>query len=783
MYEKLKNITICILKKISSLKRTLKDKYNNMKKPKFIEDVINLLLNKLKKINIKMIIKDKKNLPYLIMAGVGIIFSMYFAVFLDGLLRNNLPKSILLHSVLFRLITNHKAFSFFIIGVIIVGLCIMVLILTDAKDYQSKQIIVTDCISTPVASGQGQHGTAEWLDKEQFEIVFGSVVIDSKNELLINLTKNNDLDIKDEFKRIVQIETNMKEIEERLLDDNLDNDLKQTYKSSLNELEDELTNPLKIIRANDKDINITYLSKYIDYIDNRGGIVLGKKDISEYKELIYFIVNDVHTLIIGATRVGKGRTVVTQTICNLGLAGESIVIADPKGESFAYCSYFLKLLGYNIVTIDFKNPKKSTRFNFLQPIINCVDNGDIPGAIDATWDITSQLVGESKGEKIWTDGESSMIAASIMAVVYDNRSKENHKYRNMTNVYYFISQMCTPVQVGKESVIPLTKYVQDLPFNHPSKGLLAVGDIAAPRTRSSFYTSALMTLKLFTNPLIADMTSTSEYDVLKVGKEKTAVFIILPDDKTTYYSLGSLYFSQFYQMQGKVADSRGGRLERRINFVWDEFGNFVKVPLITNMLTVGGGKGMRFNIFVQAKSQITDIYEEESAKTIMSQCENWIYLQTDDQDTLKIMSDKLGKYTISTYSLSANHQKFSNPSSSHNVSLTGRELLTPDEVGKIKRPYTLVTSRNNPAIFNAPDLGMWNFNKVLGLGSEEHNRRVKLARENSRKERKVPNDLVLWGIWDDYIRAIKQEQKMKEDKMLQQMIAKMQEQSNQFYNE
>lgn len=397
-----------------------------------------------------------------------------------------------------------------------------------------------------------------------------------------------------------------------------------------------------------------------------------------------------------------------------------------------------------------------------------------------------KLVGEPKGEKLWTDGEASNIAGSIMAVCYDNRAAENHKYRNLQNVYYFISQMCTPIQVGNAMILPLNKYTKDLPYDHPSKALFAVGEIAPSRTRGSFYTSSLMTLKLFTNPLIAEMTSTSDYDSMKIGNKKTAIFIMLPDDRKTYYSLASLYVAQLYQLLSKASDLRGGRLERRFNFVLDEFGQYVKIPPFTSMMTVGGGKGIRFNIFLQAFSQLDEIYEKEAAKTIRSNCENWIYLQSDDEETRKDLSEKLGKYTINTYSLSSNHQKFSNPSSSHNISLTGRELLTPDEIKKIKRPYSLVTSRNDPAIFYAPDLLNWSFNSMLGLGDQEHNRKLRLARENIRYERTVNTKPDLWGIWDVYISAIKSEHEEKERKKEQEKMRKMAEmmaaQSNDFYS-
>lgn len=729
--------------------------------------------------------KIRKVLPYIILGLAGIISALYFVAYLDSVLLKTKLGSFHILAVILYVASRKNARKLFFILFAALVMAITVLILQDSKDYQSAQIVVTPKISTPVPAGQGQCGTAKWLDKKTYDTVFSHFTLDKKNALLELITPVILNDIKLELNRIIDLESQIEELSKK------SNRSGETAEQALAELElkqHELEDETKIIReiSNPKiydDIKEKIQKGEFDSVLlKESGIVLGKKDISELEELIYYIKQDIHTLILGATRSGKSRTIVLQTICSLAMAGESIVVTDPKSELYDYTCKLLELLGYDIVTIDFKNPSKSTRFNFLQPIINCIDADDLPGAIDATWDLVSQLVGEPKGERLWNDGEASMIAAGTMAVVYDNRAPENHKYRNLANVYYFISQMCTPVQVGNAQVLPLNKYVQDLPMDHPSKGLLAVSEIAPSRTRGSFYTSALMTLRLFTNPLIADMTSHSDYDAMKVGSKKTAVFIILPDDRKTYYSLASLYVTQQYQMLSKAADLRGGRLKLRVNYILDEFGNFVKIPICTNMLTVGGGKGIRFYLFVQDFNQIDVVYDEKEASIIRSNCENWIYLQTDDPNTLKSLSDKLGKYTISTYSLSANHQKFSNPSSSHNVSLTGRELLTPDEIKRVNRPYSLVTSRNDPAIFYSPDLSQWYFNNLLGLGDEEHNRRIRLARENVRPFRKVSNKIVLWGIWDEYKSAILKEQKDKELKAKQEMVEQMMAASSQFYN-
>lgn len=525
--------------------------------------------------------------------------------------------------------------------------------------------------------------------------------------------------------------------------------------------------PWKIIEKDVKKLDIP-----------SGGIVLGKADTRK-GEKIYYIDTDTHVLVIGATRSGKTRCSVLETICLLALAGESIVSTDVKGELVDYCKPFLESMGYDVRTINYDEPQYSDLWNYLQVIINYVDENDIPAAIDAAWDLTSQLVGEAKGEKIWNDGEASVIAAAIMAVVYDNREGERKKYQNLANVYYFLINMCKPVTVGRRQVLPLSIYMNSLPADHPSKGLLGVADIAPSKTQGSFYTAAVMTLKLFTNPYIANMSSSTNFNPADLGRKKMAVFIVLPDDRLTYHSLATLLVSQIYTILSKEAKENGGRLKKRVNFVADEFGNFSKLANFQQMLTVSGGKGIRFYLYVQDFAQIEEKYEKTGLRIIRGNCETWIYLQTDDPETLKEISDKLDKYTIQSYSTNTSSNSSSSrvTSTGSSQNLIGRELLMPGEVKKIKRPYTLVTSRADPAIMYDPDLSQWQFNELLGMGDKEHNLRLREERRALRVKQHISATIELWGIWNVVLSEIKRKQKEKELKQqAEQMQKEMTEQ-------
>lgn len=647
--------------------------------------------------------KKKKQLLFsiLIVFG-GAILSLYITHNLDALLTTQqfsgyaTPFKEVARSVMNNPTTQkmHLLLSgaFLVFGI--------VFFFSNERPYHSNLNQITPDIFTPAVAGQNQHGSAKWLPSSKFTEAFDHFKLKNNDRIILQLMRYGKSDF-------------------------------------------------EVARRNLEWQEPTVISDLPDFPITKAGMVVGKNNLSKGIEDIFYIQKDAHSLIIGSTRCGKTRTVVLQTIGALGLAGESMVMADPKGELFNYTQPYLTRLGYKVVAIDFKNPLKSDGYNFLQPIIDAVNENNLSKAVGCAWDLTRSLVGEAKGEKIWNQGEASIIASCILSVVYDN--KDHPEHQNMTNVYYFIYEMCKSPDNPKDKM-SIVKYMNELKEtnpDHPAIGLIAISEIAPERTRGSFYTAALTTLNLFTNPHIYAMTSHSEFNPKTVGQEKTAVFIILPDEKATYYPLASLFCSQNYGALVELADSLGGRLPIRTNFILDEFGNFTEIPDFTKQLTVGGGRGCRFNLFLQSFSQLEKVYGKEDAKTIKSNCENWIYLQADDQETLKEVSDKLDKYTTSSYSVSASQQRYASGSSSQSVNLIGRELLTPGEVSKISRPYNLVTSRNDPAIMNAPDLSGWLFNTMFGMGDEEHNIALRLLREKQRPVRDE-TPVKLWGIWKEF---------------------------------
>lgn len=489
-----------------------------------------------------------------------------------------------------------------------------------------------------------------------------------------------------------------------------------------------------------------------------GGLVLGKEDIKtsifskRVKEKIYHITKDLHALIIGATRSGKTRCIVIQTIIDLILAGENVVVPDLKGELRDYTEDVAKKYGYEVIGIDFIHPYQSKRRNFLEPVIKALQRNDISRAIEETWSLVSQLVGEppENGEKLWNNGEAATLAASIMAVCYDNQ--DHPEYQNLTNVFYFITEMCSDYR----GALPLQFYIDSLPEEHPAKILLAATKVAAMRTRSSFYVSAIMTLKLLTIPAINQMTNASDFDIEKLIDEgkKVIIYLGLPARDKTYFPLASLFLRQISDLIDYVADEKyGGRVPVRWNFIDEEMGNFTKITNMRQQTSFGTGKGIRHFMFIQSYAQLDDVYGEKVSQIIQDNADIKIYLRSPNPTTKKKISEDLGNYTTRSYSKSNNTPSgtFRNGGSDGESSnLMGRPLLYPDEVGKLQRPYSLVMSDADPAIMYAPDLSQYAMNEFLGMGDEEHNNRLRQRKAEEHKENERPHNskMELWGIWD-----------------------------------
>lgn len=460
-----------------------------------------------------------------------------------------------------------------------------------------------------------------------------------------------------------------------------------------------------------------------------GGIVLGTNHKTKFTTA-WVDREDKMTMVIGTTGSGKTRRLVYPTIWNLSFAEESMLMTDPKGEIYARTSPYLRKKGYNIKVIDFRKPGWGNFWNAMDSVNKAVENDDITEASKQAWSIANMFVyqkpGNSGGESIWKDGAESVIAALILVVAME---AEHENQRHMYSVYKVLAELgrVQTIEMGNMSkeIVPLNIYMDKLPNDHPAKDAYATAALAPERTRGSFFSNVASLLRLVADPSISYLMSKQDHRLDGIGKRKTAVYLIIPDEDKTRHPLAALYIDQTYRALVEAANNNGGRLKVRTNMLFDEFGNMPPLKDFDTKLTVSRSRGIRWTIFLQDNAQLDTAYSKEVANTIRGNCQNLIYLLTTDEGTAKNISSRCGKYTVASEGSSYNVGK---NSVSHGGSsgLTGRDLLTADEILRWPADLALVLrAREFPAALPLPDLSLWPADQDFVEDSEEVTRTIR----------------------------------------------------------
>ena len=764
--------------------------------------------------------KDNSNKIFLIFTSIGFILLSIYLIIISYAIANYRffagDKLQILPSLkaFVGLFASKKQFLTYIyLEICNLGMFAMIIYskLRQPSKFKSDKIEITPKIIIPKPAGEGQFGTAWFMDEIERNKVFKCNTIDLNNTKIKELIDNGDLDIREKIKKIdagvslseieIEIKNDKKnEInkkktaeEQKIYKEVFGNDNAEDNEDIDNDINDSIVDVINlnnIIDIEDSEegideVNEYILNKFVAEVEKRnkeqlkneqpydptkdenkifkeGGIVVGIYKETDNKIKVFFIDSDTHSLTIGSTRSGKTRCLVLQTVIFTMLAGESLILSDPKGEIYAYTYKIAESLGYEIICLNFKNAEFSSHYNLLQPIIDAKNdkteehpNGDIELMTNYAEELSDMMIKETKGENpMWTMNAKAMLTGAILALTLLN---DDEDIMNVSNVFRFIMNgEAHSICQEKDDMYMLIKALQEYQTDNPIINAMLTAINAAPETRTGFTVNAGAATRLFTQPSMWEITHKSNVDITKMGERKQILYFILPDEDTKYYKIASIIVKQIYNSLCKIADNKyGGRLPIRVNFDLDEFGNFTPVPNFDVELTVAGGRGIRFNIFIQGLPQITQKYDKQTTEIVKSNCETWIYLKSNDNDTPEEISKKLGSYTIYSNSESISTQNNITTSSSSSQSLQKRSLLLPAEVKLLDRPYMLVMYGNNkPAINESPDISQVVFNDMCGMHNtgdieydKKYNTNLRFIRDRQRKVTKSNDKIKYWDIF------------------------------------
>lgn len=184
------------------------------------------------------------------------------------------------------------------------------------------------------------------------------------------------------------------------------------------------------------------------------------------------------------------------------------------------------------------------------------------------------------------------------------------------------------------------------------------------------------------------MLSRSTFNLHDIGFGRDAIFLIMPDEKSTYHKIIAIFLKQMYEIliDNAFKMTRNNRFPVRVNFVLDEFSSLPPIPDMPQMITASRSRNIRFTLIVQSKHQLRQRYKEET-ETIMSNCANWMFLTSRETELLRELSD-LGGVT------SANNEPL--------ISISRLQHLNKDE-----GECLIFSGRKHPYLATLPDIDLY----------------------------------------------------------------------------
>lgn len=405
---------------------------------------------------------------------------------------------------------------------------------------------------------------------------------------------------------------------------------------------------------------------------------------------VYVDDGESHSLIVGATASGKTRRLVMPMLNILAKKGESIIATDPKGELYENTAGLFIERGYKIIVLNLRNPQQGNAWNPLKLPYDLYKSGNPDKATELIDDLGINILYDEKNtnDPFWEKTSADYFAGLALGLFED--AKESEINLNSINL------MTT---VGEERLGASTYIKEYFEMKDPSKPayINVSSTINAPsETKASILSVFKQKIKLFSSKEnLSEMLSYSDFDMKDIGKEKTAVFIIIQDEKKTYHPLATTFVKQCYECLIDVAHENGGELPVRTNFILDEFANMPPLKDVTTMITAARSRQIRFNLIIQNYAQLNQVYGKENAETIKGNCANRIYLLSSELGALKEISELCGE--VKSKDKDAKGQT--------------RPLITVSELQTLKMGTAIINKfRMFPFKTKLPDISQYKFN-------------------------------------------------------------------------
>ena len=467
--------------------------------------------------------------------------------------------------------------------------------------------------------------------------------------------------------------------------------------------------------ATKKEIDEKFKKEEVSHIEKSGFPVYYSKN----NKYVWFDMETPHWIYLGSTGSGKSVTAVIPQCSFIATAKtkQSVFITDPKGEIFSTTSKMFEDNGYNILTLDFRNPSLSNHLNILEPIIREYEQFSKNEKLAQNEKSNKKKI-KYQNKSIEHLAECNQLIESISRIIMEDKTAKEAFWNNTASdlLYGLISLFLEEYADGKIKREQITlssikkfqnssltdknqkllkKYVEEKPYGFKSKDKLIPVISSSENTYRSITSVFNERMSLFDDINVENITSNSDFEFDILGKKPTVLYCCIPDESKIYYSLISIIVSLIYKTLVLLSNTQPNkRLPYDLVFLLDEFANTPPLEDIETIVSVARSRGMYFQFFLQSFAQLDNLYGKEVSQIIQDNC-GLAYLKTNTQETAESISKRLGNKTIETSSLNYS-MSFMNNNGSKGTSLMSRNLMTPDEIKQLHYKTIILPTISHP---------------------------------------------------------------------------------------
>jgi len=390
--------------------------------------------------------------------------------------------------------------------------------------------------------------------------------------------------------------------------------------------------------------------------------------------------SNLNVSVFGPPGSGKSASYIKNNILQAVMSGWSIVVTDPKGEMVKEFALWLEKRGYVVRIFNLKDMLNSDRWNPLSVVRDGISAQDFCKVVIAN---TSAPARKGGDDDFWANAELNLLKALVLYIVRELPPPQ----RNLGELYRMLAS-------GDSR--QLDKIISLLPNGHPARLPYNLFCETSGTTRSGVIMGLGNRLGVFQEELVCELTSVHDdtaIDLTLPGRKKCAYFCVLPDNKSTFNFLASLFFSFLFMNLMDLADrNKDNKLAVPVNFLLDEFCNIPSIPEFTKKLSTMRSRGIACSIIFQNMPQLQQMYPNKQWEVILGDCDYWLLLGAKELNTSKYISEAIGPATIEV-------EKDTRPKGfdglspfkgSISVSPERRMLLDPSEVSRLSPDEALL---------------------------------------------------------------------------------------------